>query len=93
MGVRAALGASRWQLSALVLTETTRLIVLGLVTGLLLAWLGTSLIRSFLFGIQPLDPTTLVVVATAMLTLALAVSLRPALRASRVDLARVLREE
>lgn len=93
MGVRAALGANRRQLSALVLTETTRLIVLGLVTGLLLAWLGGSLIRSFLFGVQPLDPTTLIVVATAMLTLALAVSLRPALRASRVDLARVLREE
>jgi ABC-type antimicrobial peptide transport system permease subunit len=93
MGVRAALGASRWQLSALVLTETTRLIVLGLVMGLLLAWLGTSSIRSFLFGIQPLDPTRLVVVASAMLTLALAVSLRPALRASCVYLARVVREE
>jgi ABC-type lipoprotein release transport system permease subunit len=60
---------------------------------LLLAWLGTGLIRSFLFGIEPFDPTTLIVVATAMLTLALAVSLGPALRASRVDLARVLREE
>jgi hypothetical protein len=93
IGVRAALGATRWNLSALVLTETTRLIALGLVTGLLLAWLGTSLIRSFLFGIEPFDPTTLIVVATAMLTLALAVSLGPALRASRVDLARVLREE
>ena len=36
---------------------------------------------------------TLIVVATTMLTLALAVSLRPALRAAHVDLARVLREE
>ena len=93
MGVRAALGATRPQLSALVLMETTKLIVAGLGIGLLLAWLGTSLIRSFLFGIQPLDPTTLLVVAMAMLTLSLAVSLRPALRAGRVDLARVLREE
>jgi predicted permease len=93
MGVRAALGATGPQLSALVLRETTRLIVLGLATGLFLVWLGTSLIRTFLFGVQPLDPTTLIVVASAMLTLALAVSLRPALRAARVDLARILRDE
>jgi putative ABC transport system permease protein len=93
MGVRAALGASRRQLSALVLGETARLIAFGLGAGLLLVWLGAGVIRSFLFGVQPLDPSTLAIVTMTMLALALVVSVRPALRAARVDLARVLREE
>ena len=93
MGVRAALGASRWQLSAPVLIETAGLLVVGLASGLLVAWLGGSLIRSFLFAVQPFDPLTLIVVPAMMLALALVVTLPPALRAGRVDLSRVLREE
>jgi ABC-type lipoprotein release transport system permease subunit len=55
--------------------------------------MGTSLIRGFLFRVQPLDPLTLGSVAALILGLALAVSFRPALRAARIDLGRVLREE
>ncbi|MBZ5500226.1 MAG: FtsX-like permease family protein [Acidobacteriia bacterium] len=93
MGIRAALGACGRHLALLVLTETAWLVGFGLSAGLLLAWLGASLIRAFLFRVQPLDPATIGVVAAVILTLALAVSLRPARRAARVDLARVLREE
>ena len=93
MGVRAALGADTRQLTALLFAETGRLIGLGLALGLLLVWLGADLIRAFLFRVEPLDPTTLGAVAAMILVLAVAVSARPALRAARVDLARVLREE
>ena len=92
MGIRAALGATRRQLGAIVIAETGRLVGLGLVAGLALASLGASTIRAFLFQIQPFDPLTLVGVAGLILTLALLVSLRPALRAARVDLASVLRD-
>lgn len=93
MGVRAALGATRAQLAALVLLQTGRLVGAGLLAGLLLAWLGAGTIRAFMFRVQPLDPATLTVVASLILGLALLVSLRPALRAARVDLASVLRSE
>jgi len=93
MGVRAALGATRGQLGGLVMAETLRLIGFGLAAGLLLAWAGAGTIRSFLFCVQPFDAVTIGGVLTVILVLALVVSLRPAVRASRVDLATVLREE
>ncbi len=93
MGIRAALGASGRQLGAIVLAETARLVGFGLLVGLLLAWMGASTIRAFLFRVQPLDPATLAAVAALILLLALAVSLRPAWRAARVDLGTVLKEE
>lgn len=93
MGIRAALGATGRQLSGLVLRETTLLVGVGLVGGLLLAWAGTETIRSFLYHVQPFDGVTLAGVATLILLLAVSVSLRPALRAARVDLMSVLRTE
>ena len=93
MGIRAALGASRRQLGSIALAETARLIGFGLLAGLGLVWLGASTIRSFLFQVQPLDPVTLGGVAALILILALAVSIRSALRMARVDLATVLKAE
>jgi len=93
MGIRAALGARRSQLAAIVFGETLRLVGLGLIAGLMLAWSGANTIRAFLFRIPPLDPITLATTAALILVLALTVSMRPALRVARVDLSRVLREE
>jgi putative ABC transport system permease protein len=93
MGIRAALGASPRQLGALVMAETGRLVGFGLVVGLGLAWLGANTIRAFLFRVQPFDPLTLTAVAGTILTLALIVSVRPALRAARVDLGAVLKDQ
>jgi len=93
MGIRAALGASAGELMVIMIRETATLVGIGLAAGLLLAWLGANTIRAFLFRIQPLDPVTLAPTAMLILVLALIVSLRPALRATRVDLASVLRTE
>ena len=93
VGIRAALGASRTQLGALVFSETVTLVGIGLVAGLFLTWLGAGTIRAFLFQVEPLDPITLITVAAGILTVALAASLRPALRTAGVDLVRVLRDE
>ena len=92
MGIRAALGATRRQLGSIVVVETGRLVGFGLIVGLGLAWLGAGTIRAFLFQIQPFDPVTLGGVAVLILALALMVSVRPALRAARVDLASVLKD-
>jgi putative ABC transport system permease protein len=93
MGIRAALGASRTALGRLLLWQTVRLISLGLLIGLGLAWLGASTIRAFLFQVTPFDPATLIGVSATILAMAIVVSVRPALTAMRVDLARLLREE
>jgi ABC-type antimicrobial peptide transport system permease subunit len=92
MGIRAALGATRRQLGGLVFAEVARLVGGGLIVGLILASSGASTIRAFLFEVQPFDPVTLLAAAFAILTLAFAVSLGPALYAARVDLGRVLRD-
>jgi predicted permease len=93
MGVRAALGATSGQLSALVLGEALWLVGAGVACGVLLSWLGTDLIRSFLFRVAPFDGVTMVTVGGGMVLLAIAVSLKPALKAGRFDLATVLRDE
>ena len=93
LGIRAALGATRKSLTLLVLRESAVLVGLGLGAGLLLSYLGASVIRAFLFRVQPLDPATLAGVAALIVLLAMAASVRPALRAARIDLAAVLRSE
>lgn len=93
MGIRAALGARRAQLFRAVLGQTGRMVGIGLAAGLALSWMGASTIRAFLFRVEPLDPATLATVGAAILVVTLAVSLKPALRAARVDLSQVLREE
>jgi ABC-type antimicrobial peptide transport system permease subunit len=65
----------------------------GVILGLALSWLAADTIEAFLFQVRPLDVPTLAVVTAAVLILAVAVSVRPALRVARVDLASVLREE
>ena len=97
-------GGARWACAALgargtpscarmVLLQTGRLVGGGLVLGLGVAWLGTGTIRALLFRTAPLDPLILGGVAGLILLVSLAVSLKPALRTARVDLAGVLREE
>ena len=93
LAIRAALGARSAQLRRLVLGDTARLVGIGLIAGLALAVAGARLIRSLLYQVEPLDPLTLVTAAALIFGLALLVSLRPALAATRVDLTRSLREE
>jgi predicted permease len=92
-GIRAALGATRAALRSLVLKETLKLVGGGLVLGLFLAWLGSGLIRAFMFRVEAVDPQNLLGTSISILLLALVVSLRPALDAARPDLTQTLRDE
>ncbi|MDH3225028.1 MAG: hypothetical protein OEO23_15005, partial [Gemmatimonadota bacterium] len=68
-------------------------VVPGLAAGLLAALTLAPLLRGLLYGVGPQDPRVLAAVAFAMVTLASAAVLVPALRAAAVDPAQVLREE
>lgn len=93
LGIRAALGASPRQLCRLVFTGTVRLAVLGVAAGWLLVWQGARLVRGLFFGVESFDPATLVTISAGIVLLILVVGLKPALAATRIDLARRLRED
>jgi predicted permease len=93
IGIRMALGALRSNVIGMVMREVSLLIGVGLVVGFSLALALANLIRSQLFGLNPRDPLTLI---SSSVILALAASLAgfiPALRASRIEPMRALRNE
>jgi ABC-type antimicrobial peptide transport system permease subunit len=59
--------------------------VVGVVLGIGGALIATRSIQSWLFGIERMDPATIVVTAIGLIVVAVAASYLPARRASRVD--------
>ena len=93
LGVRMALGSSPAGLVRLVLGRGARLAVSAGAIGLGGALLLGGVLQSMLFETTPHEPVVLVATVGVLLTLVLAACAVPALRASRVDPARVLRSE
>jgi predicted permease len=93
LAVRIALGASRANAVALVLRQAMQTAVIGTILGLVGAWAAQRLIRGFLFQISAVDPITFVGGAIFLLAVATAASTIPALRATRIDPAQLLRQE
>jgi putative ABC transport system permease protein len=93
LGVRIALGASRGDVLRLVLRQGMSLALLGITIGVGAAVALTRLIESQLYGVRATDPATFLGVALLLGATALAANLVPAVRATRVDPAVVLREE
>jgi ABC-type antimicrobial peptide transport system permease subunit len=93
IGVRAALGASRRDILALVVRQGMRLTGLGVAIGLGGAAAASRALITLLFGVSPLDPVTyLGVIALAAGVAAIACWV-PAWRAARVDPSITLRAE
>ncbi len=93
LGIRTALGAERSQLLRGVVFQGTRLVVGGVVLGLTGAWLAAPLVEELLFDVEPRDPVVLGGVAAVLIVVALAASLLPGLRATRVDPMQALKTE
>jgi predicted permease len=91
-GLRLALGAQAGTVVRLVVTGAARLVVVGLVLGLLLASATSRVITAMLFGIRPLDTPAYVGVLVVCVPLILLAAVVPALRAARVDPMVALRE-
>lgn len=93
IGVRAALGAQPGQTFSLVVVGALRLLVIGVLAGVAgAAALGQSL-ESLLFGVSAFDPATYAAAACTVVLVGLAAAALPALRASRIDPVRALRQE
>lgn len=85
IGVRVALGAQSGDVLRMVLRQGVTLAAVGIAIGTVVAlWTGRLLSR-FLFGVAPNDLVSFGVVIVVLAVVALAASLVPALRATRVD--------
>jgi predicted permease len=93
IGIRRAVGAERWHILLLTMRQALVPVTLGLVIGLGLSIAGGRSLRGLLFGAQDANPVTYVVALGGLLAVAIAASLLPAARATRVDPLVVLRHE
>ena len=93
IGIRMALGARQSQVMRIMFIDGLRPTVVGLLMGLLAGGVCAQLIRSLLFGVQPLDGNIFVAVAFVVLVISAGACTHPAWRAARVDPMKALRCE
>jgi putative ABC transport system permease protein len=93
IGIRMALGARSADVLGLVLRQGIRLVVIGLVLGLIGAWVLSRVLVSQLYAITARDPVTYGVVAVLLAAVALLATYLPARRAAHVDPLVALRSE
>jgi predicted permease len=85
IGVRMALGARPGDLVRMVIGDGSRVVIAGVVLGVLAAVGVGRLLRSLLAGVSASDPSTLVLVGVTLIAVSLAACYMPARRASRVN--------
>jgi putative ABC transport system permease protein len=93
IGVRMALGATSESVFRLVLGQALRLVMLGVVVGLIAAAALTRVLETLLYETEPLDPSTFAVTALLLTIVATLASYVPARRGMRVAPMEALRAE
>lgn len=93
IGIRAALGASRGNILALVVRQGMTLAGLGIAIGLGGAAVASQALTTLLFGVSHLDPVTYLGVIALLLAVSAAACWIPAWRAAQVDPSITLRAE
>jgi putative ABC transport system permease protein len=93
LGVRIALGAQPRSVAAMMTRQALVLAAIGIAGGLVVFAVIARFLRSFLFGVSPNDPITLVAASTLLIGIAALAGWIPARRASRVDPANTLRSD
>ena len=93
IGVRMALGAHRRDVLRLILGQSGRLALAGVVIGVPCAFFLRKIMASLLYGIGENNPLVLAAVPVVMLLVVLAACSAPARRATRIDPVVALRDE
>jgi putative ABC transport system permease protein len=93
LAIRAAVGAEQRHIHRLILGEGFRLIAGGVIAGLAIALMLSRLLKSFLFGVAPADPLTLLGVGAVFAVVAVLACWVPTRRAGKVDPLEALRYE
>jgi len=92
-GLRMALGAQGRDVLGLVMKQGAGMILIGVASGLVLAFVFTRLMTSLLFGVTTTDLPTFASVTILLFAVGLAACYIPARRATRVDPIQTLRYE
>jgi predicted permease len=85
MGIRMALGAQKSDVLRIVLSESSRPVLIGLIIGVLLAAGASRLLRALLYGMSALDPLSFAGISALFFLIALFAAYLPARRATLVD--------
>jgi ABC-type antimicrobial peptide transport system permease subunit len=85
IGVRMALGAEASRVRHMVVTQGTRVVLIGVGVGLAVAAATTRALEEMLFGVEPADTATFIAMSVGMILVGLLASYLPARRASSVD--------
>jgi ABC-type antimicrobial peptide transport system permease subunit len=93
IGIRMALGAAPLAVAWPILRNALYMVCAGIVVGLPLVFAVMRIIRSYLFGIQPYDPATVIGAVLLLLSVAILTVWIPARRAAKVDPMEALRYE
>jgi putative ABC transport system permease protein len=93
IGIRMALGARTGNVLSLIMKNGLTLVLTGIVIGVCSALMLTRFLSTLLFGVEPTDGVTFVVVSAVFFVIAIVAALIPALRATRVDPLIALRYE
>ena len=93
LAIRSAIGAGHKDIRNLVFGEGFRLIAGGIILGVVAALLLSRVLRTFLFGVEPTDPATLIGVGLLFIIVALLACWVPMRRAVKVDPLEALRYE
>ncbi|NOT07301.1 MAG: ABC transporter permease [Gemmatimonadales bacterium] len=92
IGIRVALGASRVDVTRLVVGQGLAIALIGGTAGLAGAFVATRLLRSQLYGVEPSDPATFVAIGAMLTAAVLVASWIPARRATGIHPTEALRE-
>jgi predicted permease len=85
VGIRMALGAKKSDVLILMLRESARPVVAGLIVGMCLAEGASYLLRGVLYGLHRVDSISFACVSVVFLAIALLASYMPSRKAMRVD--------
>jgi putative ABC transport system permease protein len=92
MAIRMALGCSVERIFTLVITDGLRLTLIGVAIGTVLSMVLGRWLKSLLFGVSSTDAVTLVGAIAVVVAAGMAATLLPARRASRIQIASMMRE-
>ncbi len=93
IGIRMAVGAANRQVIGLIMRQGLSLVGIGAGIGLALSFVATQLIRTMLYGRNPIDPLTFLGVPAILTGVAALAILVPARRAAAVDPIRAIRTD